>query len=187
LFVSFAFLFGSTVSKCFDSLVFLFFSHPFDVGDRLLINGSPYTVSHIGLLSTILESFEGQSIFFSNSILATTPIFNIRRSNPKDECIRLKIAWSTPYEKIEKLTANLKEWTKKEYYDFQPKVAMGFNNIQNIETLTINIVFFLKRNAQNWDLYLNRRSKFMAALSEEIKKLDIEWHPLPREYIRIRD
>ena len=38
-FVGFAFLFGSTCKNIFESFVFVFVMHPYDVGDRCVIDG----------------------------------------------------------------------------------------------------------------------------------------------------
>lgn len=42
--VSFSFVFKSGISAIFDSVVFMFVVHPYDVGDGILINGDLYKV-----------------------------------------------------------------------------------------------------------------------------------------------
>lgn len=38
-----AFVFGNTCKNVFESVVFLFVTHPFDVGDRLVVDGVQVT------------------------------------------------------------------------------------------------------------------------------------------------
>ena len=50
--VSFSFVFKSVMSSMFDSVVFMFVVHPYDVGDGILVNGDLYKVRylhHVGL------------------------------------------------------------------------------------------------------------------------------------------
>ena len=44
--VSFSFVFKSGMSSMFDSVIFMFVVHPYDVGDGILVNGDLYKVSH---------------------------------------------------------------------------------------------------------------------------------------------
>lgn len=43
-----AFIFGNTCKQIFEAIIFVFVMHPFDVGDRCVVDGTP--VNHLGLL-----------------------------------------------------------------------------------------------------------------------------------------
>lgn len=43
--VSFSFVFKSVMSSMFDSVVFMFVVHPYDVGDSILVNGDLFKVT----------------------------------------------------------------------------------------------------------------------------------------------
>jgi len=53
-FVTLAVVFGSTLKSIAENIVFIFFRHPYDVGDLLLIEGVFYSVRRLELLSTVL-------------------------------------------------------------------------------------------------------------------------------------
>lgn len=59
LLISFAFVVGETAKGVFQSILFLFVNHPFDVGDRISMDGVIYTVKEMGMMTTILQSIDG--------------------------------------------------------------------------------------------------------------------------------
>lgn len=65
------FAIGGTIKNLVESIMFLFFVHPFDVGDMLIIDGKKYIVREFGLMSTTLARTSGEEVFVSNAILAT--------------------------------------------------------------------------------------------------------------------
>lgn len=64
--VSFSFIFKSMMSSMFDSVIFMFVVHPYDVGDAILINGDLYKVLVVQFMpvmtvaSTLLVSIAQQ-------------------------------------------------------------------------------------------------------------------------------
>ena len=58
--VAFSFIFKNAIATMFDSIIFLFVVHAFDVGDGILINGDLHKVSLLclsALYCTVLQSF----------------------------------------------------------------------------------------------------------------------------------
>lgn len=51
------------------SIIFLFVKHPFDVGDRVVVQGHVYTVKEIRLLSTIFLDSNGTLVQAPNLVL----------------------------------------------------------------------------------------------------------------------
>jgi small-conductance mechanosensitive channel len=54
--------------------------HPFDIGDNIEIDGIPYTVKEIRLLSTVLVDPRGCDVQCPSNVLNTKYIMNRRRS-----------------------------------------------------------------------------------------------------------
>lgn len=52
-------MFGNAVKNMFESMLFLFVEHAYDVGDNILINGEIYRVKKITLLYTELVQVNG--------------------------------------------------------------------------------------------------------------------------------
>ena len=82
--LAFTFVFGQSVRTAYENVVFLFMVHPFDVGDRLLIDGETHTVHKMKLSTTVLEQSSGVRVWYPNNRLSIMPIFNQTRA----ECIR---------------------------------------------------------------------------------------------------
>lgn len=53
------FVFGDSVKSVFESALFLFLEHPYDVGDSLVLNGEIAKVKKIDLMYTVSEEHSG--------------------------------------------------------------------------------------------------------------------------------
>jgi hypothetical protein len=73
-------LIGASLGEVLTSIIFLFIKHPFDVGDRVNLNGLAYTVKEINLLSTVFLDSKMTYVQAPNVVLNTLFIENIRRS-----------------------------------------------------------------------------------------------------------
>ncbi|CAK9205108.1 unnamed protein product [Sphagnum troendelagicum] len=94
------FVFGNAARSTFESLIFLFIVHPFDVGDRILVDGVSLLVEEMNILNTILLSGSNEKVYYPNSILASKPISNYNRSPDQWDAIDFQIHATTPVEKI---------------------------------------------------------------------------------------
>jgi small-conductance mechanosensitive channel len=79
--LGFSFVFGNSAQTLFESLIFIFSTHVFDVGDLVLIDDQALEVKEFGLFSTTFRRVDGQEIVAPNSVLASDKlIHNLRRS-----------------------------------------------------------------------------------------------------------
>ncbi|KAF9666667.1 hypothetical protein SADUNF_Sadunf16G0252600 [Salix dunnii] len=95
-----AFIFGNTCKTVFESIIFLFVIHPFDVGDRCEIDGVQMVVEEMNILTTVFLRFDNQKIIITNSVLATKAIGNYYRSPDMGDAVEFLIHLATPAEKI---------------------------------------------------------------------------------------
>lgn len=86
-----SFLFESAVSGTAMSMMFLLFTHPFDVGDVIVVEGTWYSVVDIGLAETVLCGPTNQLTYVSNLWLADSIISNYRRSTNTVDTLSLPI------------------------------------------------------------------------------------------------
>ena len=91
-----SFIFKSTCQRVFDSIMFLFVTHPFDTGDRCFIDTENLVVKKMGLLATVFTRADGSETYYFNSQLFTKFITNARRSDKTGQMCTLFIAWKTP-------------------------------------------------------------------------------------------
>ncbi|KAK6118841.1 hypothetical protein DH2020_047408 [Rehmannia glutinosa] len=94
------FMFGNTCKTTFEAIIFLFVMHPFDVGDRVEVDGVQMVVEEMNILTTVFLKFDNHKIYYPNSVLSTKPIHNYYRSPEMGDAIDFCIHISTPFEKI---------------------------------------------------------------------------------------
>lgn len=75
-----SFIFGSSIQMIFETSMFIFFVHPFDVKDDVELDGEHYIVESIGLHTTMLTSVYGRSTFVRTNDLAKSRLVNLSRS-----------------------------------------------------------------------------------------------------------
>ena len=63
-----------------NSFMFIIYSHPYDIGDRVHIEEQNMIVKDIGLTSTTFERWNNECVVITNNYIRTRAITNIRRS-----------------------------------------------------------------------------------------------------------
>ncbi|KAG2015646.1 hypothetical protein CC2G_008900 [Coprinopsis cinerea AmutBmut pab1-1] len=71
LILGLSWLIGGSLQEVLQSIIFLFIKHPFDVGDRVVINNQTYTVKEIRLLSTTFLDGNSTCVQAPNNVLNT--------------------------------------------------------------------------------------------------------------------
>jgi small-conductance mechanosensitive channel len=75
-----SFIFSTSAQHTFDSFVFLFVRHPYDVGDRIFLQGyDPMDVVKMELLHTTFRQWNGFLLTIPNQMLQSISIFNYKR------------------------------------------------------------------------------------------------------------
>ena len=74
------FMFQNMCKTIFESIIFVFVMHPFDVGDRCVVDGVQMVVEEMNILTTVFLRFDNEKVYYPNSVLLTKPISNFRRS-----------------------------------------------------------------------------------------------------------
>ncbi|KAI7724449.1 hypothetical protein M8C21_017292, partial [Ambrosia artemisiifolia] len=114
-----AFVFGNTCKTVFESIIFLFVMHPFDVGDRCEIDGVQLIVEEMNILTTVFLKWDNEKVYFPNSTLSTRAISNHYRSPDMWDSIDFFIHISTPPDTIavmKQRIINFIESRKDHYY-----------------------------------------------------------------------
>ncbi|XP_074264730.1 mechanosensitive ion channel protein 8-like [Silene latifolia] len=176
-----AFMFGNTCKTTFEAIVFLFFMHPFDVGDRCEIEGVQMVVEEMNILTTVFLKFDNHKVIYPNSVLATKPISNYYRSPDMRETIDLSVHISTPVEKIslmkERITRYI-EHRKEQWYP-GPKVIM--KDVEDMNRIKITVWVYHTMNYQNMGERWARRSHLVEEMIRIFRDLNIEYRMLPTD------
>jgi len=175
-------LFSATAQEFLQSCIFVFIKHPYDVGDRVQIygnsgdlgRGDDYFVKEIALFYTEFKKMQGHVVQAPNSYLNTLFILNHRRSGALAEAVPIIIKFGTTLEQIERLRQMLLEFVTSEKREYQTNILTELRAVQEVHWLEMNVVFFYKSNWQNELLRLQRRNKFICALTMSIQECGIE-------------
>jgi small-conductance mechanosensitive channel len=175
-------LFSATAQEFLQSCIFVFVKHPYDVGDRVQIygnsgdlgRGDDYFVKEIALFYTEFKKMQGHIVQAPNSYLNTLFILNHRRSGALAEAIPIIIKFGTTLEQIDNLRQCLLEFVTAEKREYQTNILTELRAVQEVHWLELNVVFFFKSSWQNELLRLQRRNKFICALTVGIQQCGIE-------------
>lgn len=175
-------LFSATAQEFLQSCIFVFIKHPYDVGDRVMVygntgdlgKGDDYFVKEIALFYTEFKKMQGHIVQAPNSYLNTLFILNHRRSGALAEAVPIIIKFGTTLEQIERLRAMLLDFVTAEKREYQTNILTELRAVQEVHWLEMNVVFFYKSNWQNELLRLQRRNKFICALTMAIQECGIE-------------
>ncbi|KAL2019628.1 hypothetical protein VTK56DRAFT_9443 [Thermocarpiscus australiensis] len=175
-------LLQATAQEFLQSIIFVFVKHPFDVGDRVTIygntgsmmKGDDYYVLEVSLLYTEFRKMEGHVVQAPNSVLNTLFILNQRRSQGLADPINLKLRFGTTEAQIEELKGRMLDFCLQNKRDYAPRIISEVQTIDEVSSITMNIIFFHKSNYQNELLRLNRHNKFAVELMRQMQDMGLE-------------
>ncbi|KAL4438254.1 hypothetical protein ABPG77_010615 [Micractinium sp. CCAP 211/92] len=123
-----SFAVGSTVKQTVDASVFLFVTHPYDVGDIILFNDAWHRVEEITLPATVfLRTADSAKIWYPNSLLVNMPIQNVTMSPPLAEISAFIVDADTPATAADDLKHAVLKYTAERPSDFTNKVSTWFD------------------------------------------------------------
>lgn len=177
LMYSFTEFFGDSVKRICEAIIYIVTCHPYDVGDRVSIDGVEFFVHKIGLVSTIFKRFDGFMVWFPNYVLAKKALCNIRRTGMQGQRLEIQVDSSVPLEKLQNLSSQIKEFIKNDTKDFDAVTASFFDLHQSQNYLSI--VFLLKHrfNFQDGVQRAERQNRFLFFLKAKVTELGIDYRP----------
>lgn len=133
-----SFVFGNSIRNTFESMLFLFVQHPYDVGDRVEIDGILHSVVKISLLYTYFTDAAGRHITVANPSISQKPITNLSRTPTHLEFVNIPVDIHVAAEIRDALTERLIEHREKHLADLDPEV-LGVNFTAMLEGMKINL------------------------------------------------
>ncbi|MCO5567277.1 hypothetical protein L7F22_020967 [Adiantum nelumboides] len=175
------FIFGNTCKNVFEAIVFLFIMHPFDVGDRCIVDGNQLVVEEMNILSTLFVRNTGEKIWYPNSLLATKFIFNYHCAPDTGDFFDFSIDASTPSERIFTLKDRIGKyiaskpnlWTR----DFDLLVTSIENNNKMNMQLTVNHTINFNDDMER----KIRKSELILDVKKILQELEFGYKLLPQE------
>ncbi|KAG6593648.1 Mechanosensitive ion channel protein 10, partial [Cucurbita argyrosperma subsp. sororia] len=152
------FMFQNTCKTIFESIIFVFVMHPFDVGDRCVIDGVHMFVEEMNILSTVFLRFDNEKIYYPNSVLLTKPISNFRRSPDMSDTVDFTIDVSTSFDNITALRKAMQIYIESKPKHWSPKHSLVVKEIENVDKMKMSLCVQHTMNHQNFPERNNRRS-----------------------------
>jgi MscS family membrane protein len=97
-----------TIKNFFGSLV-IFADKPFELGDRIVVNGHDGGVEEVGFRSTRVRTLDGHLVTVPNGELANMTIQNIGKRPYIKRVMNVTITYDTPPEKVEEALSILRD------------------------------------------------------------------------------
>ncbi|MDY6973589.1 MAG: mechanosensitive ion channel family protein [Thermodesulfobacteriota bacterium] len=130
-----------TIKNFFGSIV-LFIDKPFEVGNRIVIDGHDGPVEEVGLRSTKIRTLDGHLVTIPNGELVNKSIQNIGKRPYIRRVANLTITYDTPPEKVEhalEIVKKLLDNHEGMHEDFPPRIY--FNDF-NADSLNILVIYW---------------------------------------------
>ncbi|XVF42756.1 hypothetical protein PTKIN_Ptkin01aG0389800 [Pterospermum kingtungense] len=175
------FMFQNTCKTMFESIIFVFVMHPFDVGDRCVIEGVQMIVEEMNILTTVFLRYDMEKIYYPNSVLITKPISNFRRSPDMGDTVDFTIDVSTPVEDINALKKAIQLYIESKPKYWSPKHVLIFKEIENMNKMKLVLCVLHTMNHQNYGEKSARRSELVFELKKIFETLSIKYQLLPQE------
>jgi MscS family membrane protein len=161
-----------SIKNFFGSIV-LFVDKPFEIGDRVIIDGHDGTVEIVGFRSTKIRTLAGDLVTVPNGELANKTIQNIGKRPYIKRVANITITYDTPPEKIDRAIEILKEILHNHegmHADLPPRI---FFSEFNPDSLNI-IVFYWYHPPDYWE-YMAFTERFNKEVFRRFNEEGIEF------------
>ncbi|KAM0918254.1 hypothetical protein ACQ4PT_008857 [Festuca glaucescens] len=175
------FIFGNACKTVFEAIIFVFIMHPFDVGDRCVIDGIQMTVEEMNILTTVLLKNDNEKVYYPNSVLSTKPISNFYRSPNMYDTIDFAIDVSTSVASIGALKSGIKGYLESKPTHWQPIHTVYLKDILDVNKINMCLFAQHTMNFQNIRERNIRRSELVMELKKIFEELSIRYYLLPQK------
>ncbi|CAA6659337.1 unnamed protein product [Spirodela intermedia] len=175
------FVFGNACKTTFESIIFVFIMHPFDVGDRCVIDGTQMIVEEMNILTTVFLRFDNEKIYYPNAVLAMKPISNFFRSPDMGDTVEFSIDFSTSVESIGALKARIKSYIESKPQHWRSNHSVVVKEIVNVNKLNMALYVNHTMNYQNMTEKNLRRSDLVVELKKIFEDLSIIYNLPPQK------
>ncbi|MCF8367237.1 MAG: mechanosensitive ion channel family protein [Bacteroidales bacterium] len=146
---------------------------PFDIGDRVVVDGHDGSIESIGLRSTSIRTLEGHLVTIPNGELANRTIQNIGKRPYIRRLANITITYDTPPEKIQE-AINIIKKILDNHEGMNPELPprVNFNNF-NSDSLNIQMLFWY-HPPEIWD-YMAFSEKVNFEIIRQFNEAGIEF------------
>jgi MscS family membrane protein len=161
-----------TIRNFFGSLV-IFGDKPFEIGDRIVVDGHDGPVEDVGFRSTRLRTLDGHVVTVPNSEMVNKTVRNIGKRPYIRRVSNITITYDTPPEKVERAVGIIKEILKDHEGmnpDFPPRVY--FNDFNE---WALNILMIYWYHPPDYWSYMDFTERVNSLILQRFNKEGIEF------------
>jgi len=167
------FAISGIITTIVENIIFLFISHPFDVGDKIQVGNDVMYVTEFGLISTVFKRTNGKKVYCPNKKISSQFIKNVRRSGTIVEDIDLEISLNTTTEQINELKRRILEFLKEHKNDFQLKAEIALKSLKDVGHINLGIMIEHNINFQDTYKYNVRRNELLLTIQSLLNDIGI--------------
>lgn len=159
--------------KNFFGSIVLFVDKPFEIGNRIVVDGHDGAVEKVGMRSTKIRTLDGHLVTIPNGELANKIIENIGKRPYIKRTVNVTITYDTPPEKIERAVEIIKELLDNHEgmnEDFPPRVYFSELNADSL-----NIIVFYWYHPPDYWAYMDFSEKFNKELFKRFNEEGIDF------------
>lgn len=167
------FVISGMATEMYFNVIFIM-SHPFDVGDDVVIDGVDLKVFQIGLSSTAFLESNGGKIKFLNSDLWRKNVINMTRAPEKKLVFQFSLSSRLSMDVYRKLREKILEFLRGHHFDFFEKFALESTseNFVAVNSLNCRLVLLCRGyKTRMKKFYL--RAEFSKFLNESFDEMGI--------------
>jgi len=172
--VAFSFIFSNSAKTVFESMVFIFVTHAYDVGDLVCIDDTWMFVKEFGFISTVFRTVTNQEVVAPNALLSSSKyIHNARRSGTQWETVDVQCGFETALSVIDEFRRRLRAWVKENDREWGGGLDVNYSSLDDMNSVTLTIAFEHKSNWQDWGTRWSRRTKLMRQIKTVAEELQM--------------
>jgi small-conductance mechanosensitive channel len=167
-----SFIFGQYIRQLFENTMFLFNSHPFDVGDMLFVDNDFLTVDEIQINFTICINSSKQRLWVPNQRLVNNPFINLTTSGNRTENIIILVDMDTPPHALDDIIAAM-EALKEEMPMEYAAVGGQFRDAAVPMKMTMKLFYDFTHNGTNLARCSRARSRMYICVAAALQKAGV--------------
>jgi small-conductance mechanosensitive channel len=166
--IAIAFALQSTLSEFFSAFS-IYFDHPFEIGDFIVVGDFSGTVKNIGIRSTRLQLLQGEELVISNKELTSTSVRNFRKLEKRRVTFNIGVTYDTSVEKLKKIPGMIKD-----IFDNVKAADLDRVNFTEFGDFSLKFLVIYYVNSADYGEYLDTQQKINFAIKEGFEHEGIE-------------
>lgn len=166
--IAIAFALQNTLSDFFSAFS-IYFDHPFEIDDFIVVGDYSGTVKNIGVRSTRIKLLQGEELVISNKELANSSIRNFRKLEKRRIVFTVGVTFDTPLSKLKMIPDMIKEIIRS--VDLAELDRVHFVKFDEY-CFRFEIVYYVK--SANYAVYLDVQQLINYAIAQAFEKEGIK-------------